>query len=202
MDFDPDARNEEILGSPPRLEPLPDVVLDEQSKNLVYRVRALHGLQRDLPPHPIITTLSRNPPFFRYFYEAADLFGTVSTLSVRERELAILRTVWLCGSPFGWVEHVTKAKMAGISSEEIERITEGSTAEGWTDAERALLSAAEELHDNAMITDATWAQLAEFLHEDQLVELPILVGHYHLTAFVQNSLRFVPRDGTLGLATR
>ena len=51
-----------------------------------------------------------------------------------------------------------------------------------------LLTAADELHDQSRISDATWAALAARYDEKQLIELPILVGQYHLVAFALNSL--------------
>ena len=53
-----------------------------------------------------------------------------------------------------------------------------------------------------MVSDATWAALATRLDEKQLIELLMLVGHYHKVAFVQNSLRFSPREGNSGLSAR
>ncbi len=122
-------------------------------------------------------------------------------LPLRTRELIILRTGWLCGAPYQFGEHVVTAKKIGFTAQDIERIKLGSSAEGWDDTDRAILKAAEELHDNAMISDATWTALAQRLSPGELIELPMIVGHYHLTAFLQNSLRFRLSDYNLGLAS-
>lgn len=97
-------------------------------------------------------------------------------------------------------EHVVSGKRIGITGEEIERIKQGSAAEGWSEHDRALLKAAEELHADAMISDETWAALSAWLDERELIELLMIVGHYHITAFVQNSLRFRLNDYNSGLA--
>ena len=47
-----------------------------------------------------------------------------------------------------------------------------------------------------------WEALAARLDERQLIELLIVVGHYHMTAYLQNTLRFPPRDGNAGLGAR
>ena len=62
-------------------------------------------------------------------------------MTVRERELAVLRVAWLCRAPYEWGEHVELAKLCGVSAEEIERVTQGSSAAGWSDHECALLLA-------------------------------------------------------------
>jgi alkylhydroperoxidase family enzyme len=89
-----------------------------------------------------------------------------------------------------------------LTPEDVERITQGSAAPGWTEAEQAILKAAEELHERAMIADDTWAALAAHLDPPQLIELLMLIGHYTQTAFIQNALRFVPRGSNPGLAGR
>jgi alkylhydroperoxidase family enzyme len=71
-------------------------------------------------------------------------------------------------------------------------------ADGWTDGDRTLLRAADELHDDGCISDATWAELAKTYDERQLVEIPMVVGHYHLVAFTLNSLGVQREPGVVG----
>jgi 4-carboxymuconolactone decarboxylase len=123
-------------------------------------------------------------------------------LSARERELAVLRVGWWCRAPYEWGEHVAIAKRCGVSSDEIERITEGSSAPGWTEHERAILRAVEELLDHQMISDPTWETLARTWTERQLIEFPVLIGQYFATALQQNSLRVRLADDNLGLRQR
>src|SRR3546814_11705462 len=61
-------------------------------------------------------------------------------------------------------------------------------AEGWSREDASLLRAADELHADSRIGDATWAALAERYDEAQLIELCMVVGQYHLVAFTLNSL--------------
>lgn len=141
-----------------------------------------------------------------------DLYERVAGLSIqllgqgalrpRDRELVVLRVAWLCQAPYEWGEHVRMAKREGISSVEIENITFGSSHKCWTQYESALIKAAEELHSNAMISDATWAVLAETLDDRQLFELTVLVGQFTLVAYFQNALRFKLSRGNEGLAAR
>ncbi len=127
---------------------------------------------------------------------------TRSALEPRVRELAILRTVWLHGAPYAWGEHVHATRGALFTPAEIAAIIEGSGAPEWDEADRAVLRAAEDLHGEAMIAEATWQALARHLDERQLLELPILIGHYVMTAFLQNSLRTRLTEHGEGLAAR
>jgi alkylhydroperoxidase family enzyme len=83
----------------------------------------------------------------------------------------------------------------GISREELLRVAEGPDAAGWDAADRTLLIAADELHAESKISDATWSLLSEEYDEQGLIEIAMLVGHYHMVAFALNSLEIELDDG-------
>jgi alkylhydroperoxidase family enzyme len=95
----------------------------------------------------LVITLLRHPDLYQRITElAVQLLGR-GVLTPRDRELAVLRVGWLCQAPYEWGEHVRIAKQVGLTSEEIERVTQGSSAPGWTKHEAAVLRAVEELHE-------------------------------------------------------
>ena len=57
------------------------------------------------------------------------------------------------------------------------------------------MRAADELHADSRIGDATWAALAERYTTEQLIEVPMVVGQYHLVAFTLNSLGVPLEEG-------
>src|SRR5579859_6836350 len=63
----------------------------------------------------------------------------------------------------------------------------------------ALLRAVDELHRDAAISDETWSRLSASYDEQQLIELCMLIGHYHMVAFTLNSLRVQREEGVPGL---
>jgi alkylhydroperoxidase family enzyme len=150
----------------------------------------------------IVRTMLRHPDLFVKQTDIGIQLLGEGTLPARDRELAILRVGWLCKAPYEWGEHVHIAKKAGVTSEEIERITHGSAAAGWDEHERAILQATEELLENAIICDETWNILAKRFDDKQLIELPILIGQYQTVAYYQNSLRLRLHEGNLGLKSR
>jgi alkylhydroperoxidase family enzyme len=198
----PDERMEEVVGGAARIDALDDSALDERIWSLIDRLQKFHGLPPQREIHHFYGTLARSPGAFAAFLDLGTELSTATALDARSRELVILRVGWLLGGPYVWGEHVKVARREGLSVEEIERVTKGSTSEGWSDRERALLKGVEELHADAMISDATWADLAAHYDERQLVELPMLVGHYHLTVFVQNALRIRLNPHNVGLPSR
>lgn len=176
----------------PRISPLAPDEQDEQAREL------LAGAGRPgTPASNIFTTLVRHPGLFRRWLP----FGgklLAGKLAARDRELLILRTGWLCRSEYEWGQHVLIGRDAGLSDEEIRRIQAGPDAADWSAPEAALLRAVDELHDDACISDTTWAALTEHYDERQLIEVPMVVGHYHLVAFTLNSLGVQREPGVPG----
>jgi 4-carboxymuconolactone decarboxylase len=198
--FDIDERESQIIGKPQRISALKSDDFDADAAALVVRIRQSLGLGTDKIPE-VFGLMLRHPGLFRCQIDMGiQLFQ--GELSARERELAILRVGWWCRAPYEWGEHVAIAKRCGVSVEEIERITQGSSAPGWSEHERAILRAVEELLGTQMIGDSTWETLARTWNDRQLIEFPILVGQYFTTALQQNSLRVPLADDNLGLRQR
>ncbi|HKX69644.1 MAG TPA: hypothetical protein VJM75_00365, partial [Acidimicrobiales bacterium] len=89
---------------------------------------------------------------------------------------------------YEWTQHARIAAAAGLTADEIERARHDAGDPAWAPSDALLLHAADELHEQSCLSDASWAALAERYDERQLIELPMLVGHYHLIAFTLNSL--------------
>jgi 4-carboxymuconolactone decarboxylase len=199
---DPAQRTAEVAGAAQRIDPLPSSAVDRQMLGVIERLRELHQTPNSGEVHGFYATLAHSPAVSACFLQLGTELSVNSTIPPRERELAILRVGWLCGAPYEWGEHVLIARRIGLSEEAIARAAEGSAAPGWSGRERAMLRAVEELHADAMISDASWADLADHFDQRQLLELTMLVGHYHLTAFVQNALRIPLSPRNRGLSAR
>ena len=118
-------------------------------------------------------------------------------IPARDREILILRTGWNCQAEYEWAQHVVIGKAAGLTDEEIGRIPFGPGS-GWSEFDSTLLQAADELHRDWCVSDATWAQLSASYTEQQLIELVMLVGHYHMVAMTLNSLGVQLDEGLTG----
>ncbi len=123
------------------------------------------------------------------------LYG--GTLPARERELLILRAGYLCRADYEWGQHVEIGRAAGLTDVEIARVAAGPLAEGWSPEDADLLRAADELHGSSRISSSTWAALAKRWDDQQLIELCMVVGQYHLVAFTLNSLGVEPESEDL-----
>lgn len=145
----------------------------------------------------IFTTLVRAPGLFRRWLPFGGKLLS-GKLPARDRELLILRTGWNCRAEYEWAQHVRLALRLGITASEVERVALGPDADGWSPFDAALLRAADELHETSTISDATWSIVAERYDTAQLIELPMLVGHYHLVAMTLNTLGVELDDGLSG----
>jgi 4-carboxymuconolactone decarboxylase len=181
----------------PRIPPLPESEWQEELRPILQARPPAVGER--LGDNNIFSTLARHEDLFRAWLPFGGFLLGRGVLPARERELLILRTGHNCRSPYEWGQHVRIAERLGMAREEILRVAEGPAAEAWAPADAALLRAADELHEQAKISDGTWAQLAADYDERGLIEIAILVGHYHLVAFALNSLEVELDDGLEGM---
>src|SRR4051812_34035379 len=175
----------------PRIPPLAPGEGDAQTAALLAELDGNVGASH------IFTTLVRHPGLFRKWspFGGKLLSGK---LPARDRELLILRTGWRCQSVYEWGQHVRIALASGVSQDEVDRVKAGPDEAGWDPFDAVLLRAADELHDDGCITDATWAALAERYDVPQLIEVPMVVGQYHLVSYTLNSLGVQRDEGVPG----
>jgi 4-carboxymuconolactone decarboxylase len=168
----------------PRIPPLaPEEWNDGQRQRLAPAFEAARR-------YNISATLARHPAAYEKFVRWTGHFldnGTC-TLSPRERELLILRTTWLCRARYPWAQHVAIAQDAGLLSQaDVVRVQQGAGAEGWSAADTDLLRAADDLHRDFVVSDATWASLSEHYDTRQLMDIAFVVGHYTLVSMATRS---------------
>jgi len=174
----------------PRIQPL-------QKNELTTGQRELLDSLGQAGRFNVFRVLIRHPKLFQRFLPFAIYIHT-STLPSRDRELLILRIAWLCQAEYEWAHHAISGKQAGLTDQEILRITKGPNVEGWSSFDATLLQAVDELHKNAFISDSTWVALAEQYTEQQLMDLVFTVGTYNLASMALNSFGVQLDEGVTG----
>ncbi len=172
----------------PRLDPLELDQIDSE-------IRSRFGGGKILN---IFRTLAHHPKLMTRWLVFGNHILAKSSLSARDRELAILRVGWLCKAEYEWAQHAVIARNSDISEDEIERVTLGPDAAGWGDREVALLRAADELVHDAFIGDETWQALSSFYDKKQLMDLIFTVGQYNLVSMALNTLGVQLEEGVQG----
>ena len=135
------------------------------------------------PPN-ILYTIAHHPHLLGPFLGFSSTLATRGVLTRRDSELLAVRASWNCRSAFEWGHHVEYALEAGMSHAEVERLAGPGDAEGWSDRDRWLVRAADELHADQTLSDDTYAALRAEFNEAQLVELVFIVGHYTMLSMV------------------
>ena len=143
----------------------------------------------------IFRVLMNNPKLARSWSRFAGYILGGQSLPARDREILILRIGWLNQAPYEWEQHVRIGKAAGLTDDEIDRISKGPKA-GWSKHEAALLQAADDLREKSVVSDETWKQLSERYNTEQMMDAVFTVGQYNLVSWALNSFG-VPLDDYL-----
>jgi len=112
-------------------------------------------------------------------------------LEPRDRELLIHRTCARCGAEYEWGVHAAFFGPAvGLSERQLEATVAGWADDPvWSERERAVIALADELHDTAAVSDATYAGLEPHFTPQQILELVVTAGWYHTISFVIGATR-------------
>lgn len=183
-----------MTASTPRVPPLPRSEWGDDERTALARGFGQGAVDRftgegseDIPVPNAVGTLLRHPalagPFLAY---NRVLLGT-PTIEARHRELMILRVAARTGSDYEWAQHVRIATNVGVTASQLDAVRRGADDGPWRGLEADLLRATDELIDDHVVADATWARLAEHLDERQLMELVFVVGTYTALAMAFNS---------------
>jgi 4-carboxymuconolactone decarboxylase len=166
--------------STPRVPPLTDAELDDEQRELLAQGRS--GQMN------IFRTLVRHPDLYKSWMRFGHHVLVKSTLDAREREILILRIGHLCDSGYEFHQHTVIGKRVGLTDAEIAQIKAGPSAPAWSAFDRALGQAADELHEDACLSDATWQALSARYDTRQMLDLIFTVGQYNLVSMALNSL--------------
>ncbi len=182
--------------SAPRVEPVDLDRLDaEQRAALAPLLAAEGGRVGGGRVLNIFRTLAHAPRALTAFLGwGGYILSRRNALTARDRELVILRTGYNCRSGYEWTQHKRIGLGCNLNEDEIERIKAGPSAEGWSDLDRAMLIATDELTRDHFVSDETWAALAP-LGEKGRMDLVFTVGQYTQVSMILNSFGIQVEEG-------
>jgi 4-carboxymuconolactone decarboxylase len=174
--------------SPPRIAPLEPPYEPEVAEQLARwmppgaEIEPL-ALFRTLNVHSALS--SRMRPL------GAGILGSRATVPLTLRELMIDRTCALAGAEYEWGVHASAfGEAAGLDERRLRATALGGSGQDcWEPEEVAVLRLAEELHETSDVSDELWAELSARFSEEQVIELIVTAGWYHVIAYVCNGLR-------------
>src|SRR3978361_203396 len=122
--------------SEPRITPVEPADWTDDQKTVLEPMAA----QR--PVINIFKTLARDPTALKAFLGwGSYILSRKNALPAREREIAVLRTGWLCRSGYEWTQHVPIGQRAGLTDAEIAAIKVGPSDPSWSALDRLWLGA-------------------------------------------------------------
>ena len=166
----------------PRIDPVAPPYTDEVQATFTRL------MPPGMEPLALFRTLAHNPRVLRRVQRGGLL--DPGSISVRLRELVILRTCRLCGADYEWGVHA--ALFGAAAGLEGAALDADPDAGPWTEDEAAVLALCDQLHATATVDDALWSRLAARFSPAQVVELVILAGLYHAVAYACNALQIEP----------
>lgn len=171
----------------PRIAPLEPPYAPEVEAQLARMMPA------GAPPIALFRTFARNLPMAEAMggWGGYELSRRLS-LSLRDREVVIIRTGARCGCEYEWGAHVAFfAERAQLTESQVTSLTHGQPSDPcWTDPRDTLLiRAVDALHDTHDLSDELWRELRAVFSDENLLDLPMLCGWYHAISFVARSLR-------------
>ena len=153
---------------------------------------------RGAPPLKLFRTIGRNPRVLSRMMAGGLL--DKGSISIRARELMILRTTALCGAEYEWGVHVAAfGAKAQLTPGQIAATVHGNAdASAWNAEDAAVIRLADALHLRPTLDDAQWTALREHFSDEQAIELLMLAGLYRGVSYLVNGLRveheaFAPR---------
>ena len=135
----------------------------------------------------IFRAMSHSPIAMRRFMKLGSYFLEEGKLNPRLRELAILRAGYLCRAPYEFSQHIAFGRRTGLSDAQIRGISAPSI-QLFEPHEMAVLGYAGELTTEARVSDATYAAVAAFLNEEEIVELTLVTSFYNMVSRTLNAL--------------
>lgn|SRR5215831_3828856 len=179
-----------------RIRPL-ELPLDEEHAVMLKRwMPRTPGVE----PLAIFRLLLRHPKLSESLHHlGAFQLGNEASLVLRDRELVINRTCARGHCEYEWGVHsALRGSHAGLGLATIAATVKSSANDPvWSARERCLIALVDSLHDTGTISDDLWKQLVEYWTEDQMLELAVLTGFYHVISFVANMAGLLPETWAL-----
>jgi alkylhydroperoxidase family enzyme len=151
------------------------------------------------PPFKLFTVLARDERLLLRFTGAAVSYLEPSYVTVRQREVLLLRVTARCRCAYEWGMRVHYfADEAGLTKAQIHASVFGDADDAsWQPDDRTLVRLADELHDTVSISDALWTDLRAAFSEEAILQLLLMAGNYRTVAYIANGLR-LPLEPNVG----
>jgi 4-carboxymuconolactone decarboxylase len=170
---------------PARMPPLTPETCTAEANDMFERWRS--GAFKNSDQNPVLWTFAHHPQLAELFSAFNIHLLSTSTLPVRQRQIAIMRTAWLCNACYMWSSHLRTSLRRDIEPELFGPLQVGASDPYFTAFERTVIDATEDLVRDRLVSDTHWQALAAQWNNSQLLDFLFTVGTHVLLAGVMRS---------------
>ncbi|HWN58172.1 MAG TPA: carboxymuconolactone decarboxylase family protein, partial [Methylomirabilota bacterium] len=91
-------------------------------------------------------------------------------------------------SKFEYSQHLKVARLVGVSEDKLAAIKGWVTSDKFTDVERAVMQATDEIVGRNMVEDETFSALKNHLSDEQILELFYVIGLWRMHGMIVRAL--------------
>ena len=152
-------------------------VTDANLKSLYDEITRLRGSLLNL-----YRLLGNQPPALRAFMTMSRYVRNQSSLRPQLRELAVLVTASVLEVDYERIHHLAEARKIGVPEPKLRDISTWRSSTVYAPVERAVMAYADQVARSRRVDEATVDELRLYLSTEQIIDLAITVGWYHLCA--------------------
>jgi 4-carboxymuconolactone decarboxylase len=145
------------------------------------------GIFRNSEVNPPLLTFAHHPLLASQFSQFNIHLLSTSTLPVKQRQIAIMRTAWICKATYMWSSHLRTSIRCGLEPDMFKPLQAGAGDPYFTPFERTIIRATEELVNDKRVGDANWQALLAEWNNQQMLDFLFTVGAYVTVAGVMRS---------------
>jgi alkylhydroperoxidase family enzyme len=160
------------------------------------------GFFKDADKNPVLLTFAHHPKLAELFSQLNVHLLTTNSLPVKQRQIAIMRTAWICKATYMWSSHLNTSRMVGLQPDMYGPIQAGADDPYFTDFERTVIRATDELVTDKLIGEANWQALMQEWSNQQMLDFLFTVGAYVTVAGVMKSTGVQRQEDLIALADR
>ena len=160
------------------------------------------GIFQDADRNPVLLTFAHHPKLADLFSQLNIHLLSSNTLPVKQRQIAIMRTAWICKSTYMWSSHLRTSARAGLSPDMYLPIQRGAEDPYFSEFERLVMRATDELVNDKKLSETHWQALMQEWSNEQMLDFLFTVGVYVTVAGVMRSCGVGRRTELLELAAK
>lgn len=160
------------------------------------------GIFKDADKNAVLRTFAHHPVLANAFSPLNVHLLSTNTLPVKQRQIAIMRTAWITKAAYMWSSHLNTSVRCGLSDEMFGPIQRGADDPYFTEFERVVIRATEDLVNDRYISDHNWNALMKEWDNKQMLDFMFTVGCYTMVAGVMRSTGAERAEDLLELAEK